>query len=194
VTTALRDAQQATACEVFRLVTPDSPTLCEGWSAFDLAAHLWTLNHDLLAWPAVGISALDGWGRRRLDRVKERYPYPQLVTQLESGSGAFACMPGDRLEGHRHSLGEWFVHTEDVRRANGLDVPTYADDLQEALWRRLRVAARALSPWRGLRFVTPSGASARTGLGTIRATVHGEPAELLLWLYGRRDAADVEME
>lgn len=193
MTAALRDAQRAIACNVFRRVSPESPTLCEGWSAYDLATHLWTLDHDPLAWPAIGIGALSSWERKRFDRIQQRLPYPALIDQLAAGRGSFACMPTDRFEDYRHSLGEWFVHTEDVRRANGISKPDYPDDLQVAFWLRLQAAAKALFPLRGIRFVTTSGATGRTGRGAIETTVTGEPAELLLWAYGRRDAADVEL-
>lgn len=191
MTALLRDRGRDEACAVLRRVAPDAPTLCAGWTAHDLAVHLWTLNHDALAWPAVGIPALEPWGRRRAELVKARWSYAELVERLATGPSSFACMPGDRREGYRHALGEWFVHAEDVRRAGGLPVPTYPADLQDALWLRLPVAARALAPVRGTRWRTPDGRARRTGLGPVRTTVTGAPSELLLWLYGRREVADV---
>lgn len=59
MTAALRDEQLSRCCDALAAVERDAPTLCEGWSAHDLALHLWVLKHPL-AWPGIGVPALDG--------------------------------------------------------------------------------------------------------------------------------------
>jgi uncharacterized protein (TIGR03085 family) len=95
------------------------------------------------------------------------------------------------------NLNEFFVHHEDVRRANGCGPRTNppAEDaalfcsIARAPWflsRRLRGAGLELV-WAG----TDKVIRARRGQPTARLC--GLPGELLLFLFGRREAADVEI-
>ena len=96
------------------------------------------------------------------------------------------------------NLNEFFVHHEDVRRANGRGPRTNDQAMDEALWRnvsqapwflarRLRGAGLALQ-WAG----TARTVRARRGEPTAR--IAGPPGELLLYLFGRQDAAQVEVD
>ena len=95
------------------------------------------------------------------------------------------------------SLNEFFVHHEDVRRANGRGPRTNEQAMDEALWRnvsraswylarRLRGAGLELQ-WAG----AAKTVRARRGEPTARAA--GPPGELLLYLFGRQSAAHVEV-
>jgi uncharacterized protein (TIGR03085 family) len=95
------------------------------------------------------------------------------------------------------NLNEFFVHHEDVRRANGSGSRTNPPAEDAALFRNV-----AHAPWflsrrlrgAGLDLVwagTDQVIRARRGQPTAR--LHGLPGELLLFLFGRRDAADVEI-
>ena len=95
------------------------------------------------------------------------------------------------------NLNEFFVHHEDVRRANGLGPRTNPPAEDAALFRNV-----ARAPWflsrrlrgAGLELVwagTDKVVRARRGQPTAR--LRGLPGELLLFLFGRRDAADVEI-
>jgi len=94
------------------------------------------------------------------------------------------------------NLNEFFVHHEDVRRANGLSPRRNTVALDEALWRNIGSArwflARRLRgvglelQWAGTSRVR------RARRGTPAARVTGMPGELLLFLFGRQRAADVE--
>lgn len=189
-------------------VEPEASTLCEGWTVHDLAIHLWTLNHDPISWPAAGVRAFEPFAARRGIRIKQRWSYPELVERLRAPRG-FACMPTDRWENHRHALGEYYVHTQDVARPNGVAQPTPDEELEEALWRRTATAARALFAdtylrWPGFAgrpgfggrpgFVLrhPDGRQVRIGRAPSR-TVTGKPSELIVWVYGRRTVAQVEV-
>ncbi len=192
----LRDRARDDFCEALLAVGPAAPTLCEGWDAAHLAAHVWTLHHDPLAWPGTALPWLAGSTERRLRRAIEGRSYEALVGEIHL-LRRIACMPLDgRLEGHRHALGEFVVHTEDVRRANGLPTPAPSPELTAALWRRLRTAARQLTLGRrrGLLLVpTDAGAppyAVVKGRGTI---VTGPVLELMLWVYGRTGHAEVEV-
>jgi uncharacterized protein (TIGR03085 family) len=95
------------------------------------------------------------------------------------------------------NLNEFFVHREDVRRANGRGRRTHEQAIDEALWRnvtrapwflarRLRGAGLELQ-WAG----TARTVRARRGKPTAR--IAGPPGEMLLYLFGRQSAAHVEV-
>jgi uncharacterized protein (TIGR03085 family) len=96
------------------------------------------------------------------------------------------------------NLNEFFVHHEDLRRANGRG-PRHplAPEFEAALWRNVRRGSRYLS--RRLAEVgleirragTEEQVTVRTGDPSIRLT--GPPGELLLFVFGRKAAALVEV-
>ena len=95
------------------------------------------------------------------------------------------------------NLNEFFVHHEDVRRANGRGVRDLTPAMDAALWRNVRRGGRFLS--RRLRGVglevewagTAEQATVRRGASAARLS--GLPGELLLYLFGRQAAAQVEV-
>lgn len=196
MTRKLRDERYAVFCETLAAVPPDAPTLCEGWTAHDLAAHVWIIKRVPSAWPGMTLPLLAGVTVARLTQVKERWSYPELIDRLRQHGPAIAAMPGDAFEGHRHALGEYVVHTEDILRANDLPAPPDTPALRNALWRRAALAAWALhgrGP-EGLLLQRPRGGDVivvRSRPGGI--SVIGEPIEVLLWVHGRESAADVEI-
>jgi uncharacterized protein (TIGR03085 family) len=182
-------------CDLMNEVGPEAPTLLESWTTRDLAAHLVIREHDYRAAP--GLVVPGAWGRfaERRRNALTRTDYAALLTTIRSGPppGFFRIGWVRRVP----NLNEFFVHHEDVRRANGLDPRTSAAALDEALWRNLGTA-----PWflaRRLRGVgleleragTNQILRARRGKPTVRLT--GLPGELLLYLFGRQGAADVEV-
>ncbi len=193
MTAYLRDRQLRRCCDAFDQVSADAPTLGAGWSAHDLAIHLWTLKHDPLGWPGIVVPALAATAGRRADRLRDRWSYPELVARLRAGPGAIACMPLDRFEGHRHALGEYFIHTQDVARANGLDQEEPESRMEDALWLRVQVAARQLHHRRtpGLVLESKGRSSAHVTKGPTTTVVSGAPSELLCWVYGRQEVAVV---
>ena len=95
------------------------------------------------------------------------------------------------------SLNEFFVHHEDLRRANGRGPRALGRAMDEALWhnvsrapwllaRRLRGAGLELQ-WAG------TGRTVRARRGEPTARIAGPPGELLLYLFGRTGAAQVQV-
>lgn len=180
-------------CDLLEDLGPDAPTLCEGWATSDLAAHLVVRERDPRSAPGI---ILGGRFEGLLERVTARAlakGYPALVEQVRNGPplGPFA-LPGVRK---LLNLNEYVVHHEDVRRANGLGPRTDRADLQDELWRLLRPSARLMlrkASGVHVRLVRPDGQTIGVGRGP-EATLAGEPLELLLYLQGRRQAAEVEL-
>ena len=182
-------------CALLDELGPDAPTLLEPWTTHDLAAHLVLREHDYLAAP--GLVVPGAWGRfaeRRRIALKAK-GFTDLVAIIRSGPprGFFRIGWVRRVP----NLNEFFVHHEDVRRATDLGpriIPPAEDaalfrNVARAPWflsRRLRGAGLDLA-WSG----TDKVVRARRGQPTAR--VRGLPGELLLFLFGRREAADVEI-
>lgn len=184
-------------CESFEVLGPQAPTLIQGWTAHDLAAHLVVRERDPIAGPCL---VLPGpfqriAERRRLRLVRQR-DFAWLIARLRSGppAGFFRI----RWVRSMASLNEFFVHHEDVRRANGFGSrDPLPPALEIALWRNARRGGWYLS--RRLRKsgleLRWAGTSARVRLRPSRsaACISGSPGEILLYLFGRQDAACVEV-
>lgn len=180
-------------CDLFEELGPSAPTLCEGWATIDLAAHLVVRERDPLAAPGI---VAGGPFRGLLERGTERAlarGYDTLVEQVRNGPplGPFV-VPGLRTV---LNLNEYVVHHEDVRRPNGLGPRTDRPELQDAVWGMLRRGARLmLRKVHGARVTLrrPEGSSISAGSGP-EVVLTGAPVELLLYLQGRRGAAEVTL-
>jgi uncharacterized protein (TIGR03085 family) len=174
---------------------PEAPTLLEPWTTHDLAAHLVVREHELLAAP--GLVVPGAWGRfaERRRRVVKQRGFTELVTTIRSGPppGFFRIGWVRRVP----NLNEFYVHHEDVRRANGLGPRVNSPAQDAALFHNVALARRFLSrrlhgvrlelEWNG------TGKVIRARRGREAARLRGLPGELLLFLFGRREAAQVEI-
>ena len=179
-------------CDLFEELGPDAPTLCEGWTTEDLAAHLVVRERHPTAAGGILIPALEQRTEQFMEREKTG-GYPRLVDRVRNGPplGPFA-VPGLRTLINLH---EYVVHHEDVRRANGMGPRSDRPDLQDAVWGLLRTGARFLLRrvhGAKVRLQRPGGAAATTGRGP-EVIVTGEPVEIVLYLFGREDVAEVEI-
>ncbi|HEY3669803.1 MAG TPA: TIGR03085 family metal-binding protein [Acidimicrobiia bacterium] len=187
--------ERAQLCALLDELGPAAPTLLAPWTTHDLAAHLVLREHDLVAAPGLVVpGALSRFAERRRVSLKAT-SFTELVATFRSGPpwGFFRIGWVRRVP----NLNECFVHHEDVRRANGRgprDTPTEEDaalfrNVARGAWllsRRVRGVGLDLA-WAG----TDQVVSARRGQPTAR--LEGRPGELLLFLFGRDDAAEVEI-
>ncbi|GAA2148241.1 TIGR03085 family metal-binding protein [Kitasatospora kazusensis] len=183
---------------------PEAPTLCAGWTARDLAAHLLLRERRADAAPGIRVKALAGWTAKVQAGYAAR-PYEESVRVFRAGPPRFSPFALARVDEAANTV-EYFVHAEDVRRAQGgergweqgggpEDVPA---GLAAALWRRLPLLARLeagrkspvrlalVSPGRGRIEVGPAGAEV--------VEVTGEPGELVLFAFGRGARAALTVE
>jgi uncharacterized protein (TIGR03085 family) len=182
-------------CDLLDELGPEAPTLLAPWTSRDIAAHLVLRERDSLAGP--GLVLPGAWGRfaegRR--RTLAQRDFAWLTATLRSGppAGFFRLGWVRRVP----NLNEFFVHQEDIRRANARGPRDNDVKMDEALWRNVTGAswflARRLKGvglelrWAG----TDRIVRARRGQPTARVT--GPPGEVLLFLFGRRSAASVEL-
>ncbi|MEU9183487.1 TIGR03085 family metal-binding protein [Streptomyces sp. NPDC048484] len=174
---------------------PDAPTLCEGWNTRELAAHVVVRERRPDAAGGLLIKQL----APRLERVIAEFaakPYEELIQLIRTGPPRFSPFSLKQIDEAANAT-EFYVHTEDVRRARPDWVPRVLDSVfQDALWSRLERSARLMGRGAptGLVLRRPDGQTAVAHRGTPVVTVTGEPAELVLFAHGRQNAADVEMD
>ncbi|MCX5081128.1 TIGR03085 family metal-binding protein [Streptomyces sp. NPDC056121] len=174
---------------------PDAPTLCEGWTARDLAAHVVVRERRADAAGGILIKQL----AQRLERVQAEFaekPYDELIQLIRTGPPRFSPFSLKQIDEASNAV-EFYVHTEDVRRAQPDWTPRELDPVfADVLWSRLERMARVVgrkSPV-GLVLRRPDGRTVVAHKGAPVVTVTGEPGELLMFAFGRQDAARVETE
>ncbi|MBC6469212.1 TIGR03085 family protein [Actinomadura alba] len=171
---------------------PDAPTGCAGWTTADLAAHLVIREYRPDAGPGILFRPLSGYTERVRLAVKDSTPFPQMLDRIREGppKASLWRLPGMDKAGNSV---EYFVHHEDVRRAQPDWRPrSLPPDAEERLWRRLKMARFVLRKVQvEVTLVRPDGKTIRVSKGAGQARVHGPVGELMLWALGRGEVAQV---
>jgi uncharacterized protein (TIGR03085 family) len=193
----LAQAERASLCDLLLEVGPDAATLCGGWTAAHMAAHL--VLRERRPDVSLGLVLPGPFARhtarateRAAERAVERVAFERLVERIRSGPPRLL-----RLVDGPFNLVEFFVHLEDVRRAtDGWEPRTGLDDLQDALWpfqksgTKLRTRrVRDVELW----ISRPGGEPVAVRNGGRRVTAIGDPGELTMFFFGRREQSHVEL-
>jgi uncharacterized protein (TIGR03085 family) len=189
------DAERRQLSDLLEELGPDAPTLLEPWTTRDITAHLILRDHDPLAAP--GLVLPGPWSRfaQQRQRALAQRDFAWLVARLRSGPppGFFRIGWVRRFP----SLNEFFVHHEDVRRANGRDPRTHEPAMDRALWSNVTRSAWFLTRrvrGAGLELQWANTAqTVRARRGNPAAKLAGSPGELLLYLFGRPHAARAQL-
>jgi len=196
------EIERAQLAQALLDVSPDAPTLCEGWQARHLAAHVVLRERSPLVGAGIAVPALSARAEaaiaRLADTAASEGAYRDLVARVAADRPAF-WHPGS-FAGESTNVIEFFVHTEDVRRGAGPVPPRELDpDLVETLWAQLRRSGgmRLRKVPVGVVLVRDDGVrhrlrSPKVDHGTV--VVRGAVGELVLYLLGRGAAADVRVE
>jgi uncharacterized protein (TIGR03085 family) len=187
--------ERAQLCDLLEELGPDGLTLLHPWTTRDLAAHLLLRENDVLAAP--GLVVPGSWARfaERRRRQLAASGYAGLVARLRHGPpwGMFRLPPVRRVA----NLNEFFVHHEDVRRANGGDPRVLSSGEDQALFGNVAAARRMLlmrSHGFGLDIEWAGTDTAIRSRGRApRVRLRGLPGELLLHLFGREEPAQVDV-
>lgn len=186
-------------------VGAEADTLCEGWDAQDLAVHVvardarpdTVFGQDL---PVLGERA------KRTYQEFEKLSFEELVRRIQAGVPQWSPARMRRIDNAMNTL-EFFVHTEDVRRAGRTDTDDDAepqlerrdipDSVRTALWAqasRTLLMAAARKARRRITFLSPDyGAVTHGRANDPVRVVEGPPEELVLWAFGRQEAAEVSI-
>lgn len=190
-------AERAALLDLLDAVGPDAPTLCEGWTTHDLAAHLVARERRPQALLGIVVPTFSRLTEAAHAAERAR-PYGELVQQLRGGPPLWSA--GGLLRGPAAGLTdvhEFYVHHEDVRRLVDSSARNADPALDAALWSRLArmgfVLTRAVPKGIGVLVETPDGRRAVVRKGDDVAVLRGTPAELFLFLFGRRSVAQVEL-
>ncbi|GAA0803794.1 TIGR03085 family metal-binding protein [Spirilliplanes yamanashiensis] len=191
--TYARDERRALA-DLFAETGPDRPTLCEGWTTRDLAAHLVVRDRRPDSAAGLLVPALQAHGERVRLGVAAR-PWAEVI-ELVRTPPWWSPVSNPLVEPLTNTT-EFFVHHEDVRRGEpGWQPRALEPAFRETLWKQLKQTARLAlrkAPAR-ITLVAPGlGETVAGPEGRPPATLTGEPGELLLFLTGRQRAARVEV-
>jgi uncharacterized protein (TIGR03085 family) len=193
-TVSLAAAERAALADTLAAADPQRRTLCEGWTARDLLAHL--LVRERQPWASAGIvlSPLAPMTDKAMASWSD-VPWAEAVALFRGGPPLWSPyrVPGvDAL----FNGAEHFVHHEDVRRGEPGWEPRPPDAARDAeLWAILGRTARMLyrrSPV-GVVLRRPAGTPIVARPGERAVTISGEPGELLLHGFGRT-AVRVEVD
>ena len=218
-------ASRAALVEALLAAGPGSPTLCPDWRTEHLAAHIVLRERSPLVLGLVVPAASRRLEQKTMalgDAHASAADYARLVDQVEQGPlgpapGRRNTRTGDRVRraaavlrrtavastvADQVQLLEFYVHAEDVRRAQGDWAPRIlADDYADTLYRHLVSRARLLYRGEGTGVVLERRARAASRTDNTPVTdlppkddgrtlrVTGPAGELVMHAFGRRTAA-----
>ncbi len=185
---SLAQQERNTLCDLFVEYGPGAPTLCEGWSAADLAAHLVVRERRPDSGPGLVWLRLAGYTDKVRRAERDRTPWESLIEKVRRGPPAL-LRPFD---GPMNTV-EFFIHVEDVRRAReGWQPREISPELADALWKRVGPGGMAKKVRATVVITSPGRADKRSGSGP-GLTLAGDPGELTMFGAGRQGAARVEI-
>lgn len=169
----------------------DAPTLIPDWDASMLAAHLVLRDGRPDAALGIAVPFLASY----TEKVQRQYaakPWPELVALLQAGPPKWSPVRIPAVAEAANFV-EYFVHAEDLRRAQPDPVPyTPAAEVTDALWARVRPSVRATLRKVKMRVVLrrEDGSEIRHGHQGEEIVVTGRTEELLLHAFGRGTTED----
>lgn len=192
--TRMARTERAALCDLALQLGEGEPTLCGDWTVKDLVVHLLVRERS----PAAAGIVVKPLGRLT-DLETRRFAardFGVLVEKLRGGPPAWSPYSLPKVDALFNTL-EYFVHHEDIRRAQPEWAPReLPDEQQKQLWAMVRTAGKALVRR------APAGVAIENSVTGTRVVlkaapeqvvVHGLPSEVTLFAYGRQDHARVEL-
>jgi uncharacterized protein (TIGR03085 family) len=190
-TTDLARAERLYLCELLEQSGPDAPTLCDGWTTRDLAAHIVVREGR----PDAALGILGGpwaaWTERVLNGAASE-PYEKLLRLIRNGPPIWSAFRLPLVEGQANTM-EFFVYSEDIRRAQPGWQPRDIDpELADFLWDRLRASGKTLLGKAKVGVIArrtdvADAPEVKLKGGKQSVTLVGDPAELVLLAFGRTE-------
>jgi uncharacterized protein (TIGR03085 family) len=190
--TTVARAERLQLCDLALEVGADAPTLCGDWDVKELVAHLLVRERSLVGAPGIIIPPLAKLTDREIVRTA-RTNLPTLVARLRTARSLLALPVIDPLV---NTL-EYFVHHEDIRRAQASWEPRDLDpDTTATLWRAISVTGRGLVRPAGVPVTihdVDTGKTATLRGGADPVTISGATSEIVMFLHGRRQTVGLEL-
>jgi uncharacterized protein (TIGR03085 family) len=184
----LAQQEREAICNLFVELGPDAPTLCAGWTTADLAAHLVVRERRPDSGPGLVWPPLAAYTDKVRRSVKDRTPWTKLVETVRRGPPMLLR----RVDGPMNTV-EYFIHVEDVRRAQPNWEPRQiSEELANALWARVGPGGMAKKVPATIVVASPGRAEKEAGTGP-RLVLSGDPGELTMFGSGRQAATRVEI-
>jgi uncharacterized protein (TIGR03085 family) len=185
---SLAQQERQALCDLLVERGPEAPTLCEGWLTADLAAHLVVRERRPDSGPGLVWPPLAAYTDKVRRAVRDRTPWENLVETVRRGPPVL-LRPFD---GPMNTV-EFFIHIEDVRRAqDGWEPRDISPELADALWARVGPGGMAKRVHATVVITSPQRANKQGGDGPV-LTLAGDPGELTVFGAGRQKAAKVEI-
>ena len=183
---SLTSNERAAMCDSFEEFGPDAPTLCEGWTTRDLLAHLLVRERR----PDAAAGLVVPFLRKHTEQVTESFkaePWDRMIKTFRDGPPmlSLSAIP---VVGDKFNLAEFFIHHEDIRRAQPEWVPRDDNpELDDALWKPLNMMGRMLFR------KSPVGVTLRSAgrddivakKGDKGVILVGLPGEIVIHAFGR---------
>ncbi|HEX5771443.1 MAG TPA: TIGR03085 family metal-binding protein [Nocardioidaceae bacterium] len=193
--TRLARTEREALCDLALELGPDAPTLSGEWTVKDLVVHL-LVREGSPAAVGIVVAPLARLTESASARLA-RNDLPVLVERLRQGPPLYSPFRIGAVDRMANTL-EYFVHHEDIRRAQAEWEPRDLDQrVQDALWKAIRVAGKGLvrSASVGVTLErTDTSERAALKEAPTAVVVRGLPAELVMFVYGRQDQARVELD
>lgn len=185
----LAQQERSTICDLFLEYGAGAPTLCEGWVAADLAAHLVVRERRPDSGPGLVWPRLAEYTEKVRRSERDRMPFETLVETVRRGP-PWLLRPFD---GPMNTV-EFFIHIEDLRRGrDGWQPRRLSPELADALWARVGPRGMAKKVPATVVITSPGREAKQAGSGP-RLTLTGDPGELTMFGAGRQAAARVEID
>jgi uncharacterized protein (TIGR03085 family) len=192
--TRLARTERSALCDEALETGEGAPTLCAGWRVKDLLAHL-VVREGSPASVGIAVRPLAALTERAYERARRR-PFESLVEQVRNGPPRLSPYALPKVDELANGI-EMFVHHEDIRRARPGWEPRHLDEAtEERLWSAVSGFGRRLvrkAPVGVTAERTPGAEVAVLRDAAPSVTVSGPPAEVLLYLLGRREQARVDL-
>ncbi|MDO5744232.1 MAG: TIGR03085 family metal-binding protein [Micrococcaceae bacterium] len=192
-------ASRELLAEVLLAAGPTAPTLCAGWQARHLAAHLVLRERS---WLAAGLllkplaRKMEAELDRRAEQARDRGAFIDLVNEFRQGAPRLSPLSISRVDDSAN-LTEFFIHAEDARRAGDRWAPRVLDSrYEDLLWKDLvrRAGIYYRGTETGIILVRHDGQRHVVRKAQSSVAIIGRPGEILLHASGRRAEALVTFE
>lgn len=193
--TAYAQTERAELAALLGQVGPEAPTLCGEWNTADLAAHLVVRDRRPDSGPGLLLPALAGWTESVRRAALKSDSYPELVDKV--AHPPWWSPISNPVLHETVNLMEYFIHHEDVRRAQPEWQPRELPaEMERHLWARLGMLKAMLRRTRATVTLaaSPYGELTTGQGGDAQVRITGKPSELVLFCSGRQEHARVEIE
>jgi uncharacterized protein (TIGR03085 family) len=192
--TRLAQTERAALCDTALQVGEDQPTLSGEWTVKDLVVHL-LVREGSPAAVGILVKPLEKVLDLEMRRVG-RQPFNVLVERLRQGPPVWSPYAVPRLDATLNTL-EYFVHHEDIRRAQPeWTARDLGADSEKLLWALVRTGGKGLTRSAPVGVTienATTGSRAVLKPGEPSVVVRGIPSEVTLFVFGRKAQANVEL-